>query len=817
MRAELSDGWELAATAPGTCDGPDGLDSLNWLPAQVPGTAAGALGADGRDFDAEDWWFRTRFEAPAPRGGEQLLLELGGIATVAEVYLNDERLLSSSSMWDVHELDITSLVTSEGSGNELVIVCRALRPLLAERRRPRPRWRTRVVEDDALRWFRTMVFGRSPGFAPGPAAVGPWRPVALIRRTVDGLDAISVRARLDGTDGIVAVSARPRGTPGESTVRIGERAATLVPAHDGSLLQAELRVPEPTLWWPHTHGEPALHELTIEVDGEGVATRQIGFRTLRFSDDITEDGLDLQVNGVSVFARGAVWTPPDLVSMTPDDHQLRALLERLRDAGMNMLRVVGTGAYESARFHELCDELGILVWQDLMFANVDYPVSDPEFRQLAVAEAQATLERLGDHASLAVVCGNNEVEQQPAMLGLEPELGRDQLWDEELPRLVAGSGLDCAYVRSTPCGGDLPFHVDRGVGHYFGVSGYMRPASDARAANVRFASECLAFANVPDEVEVPVHHPLWKAGVARDAGTGWDLGAGWDFDDVRDWYLRDLFGVDPVQLRRSDHTRYLELSRAASGEVMAEVIGEWRREASSCRGALVLWSKDMLAGAGLGVLDHRGLPKVAFAYLRRAMAPVAVWSTDEGVNGVAIHVANDRGAALRTQLRVTLYRDLETPVAESIEELELAAHGHALLSVEALLGRFTDAAWAYRFGPPAADAIFMTLESGDPAAPLSQTVRYPASLPSSREPVARIGLEATCEGGSDGAVTITVRTELLAYGVRVQAPGFVADDDCFSLEPGGRRRLRLVPLAPENEFKGATLSALNAHGTARAK
>ena len=78
--------------------------------------------------------------------------------------------------------------------------------------------------------------------------------------------------------------------------------------------------------------------------------------------------------------------------------------------------------------------------------------------------------------------------------------------------------------------------------------------SDARRADVRFAAECLAFANVPDEVEVPVHHPRWKQGVQRDAGSGWDLGAGWDFDDVRDFYLGSLFDVDPVQLRRSDLT-----------------------------------------------------------------------------------------------------------------------------------------------------------------------------------------------------------------------------------------------------------------------
>ena len=364
--------------------------------------------------------------------------------------------------------------------------------------------------------------------------------------------------------------------------------------------ESELRIPGAARWWPHTHGDPALYALAVRRGGETLATRRIGFRALGWADDIARDGLDLHVNGVPVWLRGAVWTPADLVSMAPSTSELRALLERVRDAGMNMVRVVGTGAYEAPAFFDLCDELGILVWQDLMFGNLDYPVGDPEFREGVRREAADVLAAVAGRASLAVVCGNNEVEQQPAMMGLDPALGRDPLWDEELAALVAGSGAGCAYVRSTPCGGALPFHANAGVTHYFGVSGYFEPPASARRAAVRFASECLAFANVPDEVEVPVHHPEWKAGVPRDAGTGWDLGAGWDFDDVRDHYLAWLYGVDPVPLRRSDLLRYLELSRHASGEVMAEVMGEWRRAASPCRGALVLQLKDMLAGAGPG-------------------------------------------------------------------------------------------------------------------------------------------------------------------------------------------------------------------------
>jgi beta-mannosidase len=415
-----------------------------------------------------------------------------------------------------------------------------------------------------------------------------------------------------------------------------------------------------------------------------------------------------------------------------------------------------------------------------------------------------------------VVCGNSEVEQQPAMMGLDPALGRGELWETVLPDVVAESGADCAYVRSTPCGGTLPFHPAEGVTHYFGVSGYFRPVQDARRAAVRFASECLAFANVPDHTDFPVHHPRSKLGVQRDAGTGWDLGAGWDFDDVRDHYLEELYGVDAVQLRRSDHARYLELSRAASGEVMAELMGEWRRDASPCRGALVLWLKDMLPGAGLGVLDHNGLPKVAYHHLRRALEPVAVWTTDEGVAGVAVHVANDGPEPLRAQLRLALYHDFEARIEQVVRELELGPHSSIELDVEGLLGRFVDAAWAYRFGPPAQDVIAVTLESAeDSATPLSQAFRFPAGPPIEPQTAERMGIEAVARTDGPGAARVTIQSRRLAYGVRIHAPGFTPDDDALTVEPGRPRAVRLRPGPGAADFIGATLTALNLEGELR--
>ena len=131
------------------------------------------------------------------------------------------------------------------------------------------------------------------------------------------------------------------------------------------------------------------------------------------------------------------------------------------------------------------------------------------------------------------------------------------------------------------------------------------------------------------------------AGVARRAPR--DNGAGWDFEDVRDHYLATLFGVDPAALRATDPARYAELSRHVGGELLRAVFGEWRRGASPSRGGLVWWLNDLRMGAGFGLVDADARPKAPYWAFARLLAPVAVWLTDEGTNGVDVHVANDTG------------------------------------------------------------------------------------------------------------------------------------------------------------------------------
>jgi len=741
--------WESASVPAGKFDDPPGDGQVEWREVSLP----------ARGGDDEDHWFRTTIASPTA-----MTLRFGGLATVCEVFVDGARALTSESMFVRHDVPVTA------GEHELVVCSRALTPLLRIPRKPRARWRSRVPVDGNLRWFRTSLLGRAPGFAPAPPLVGPWRPVELVDVAAPEIE---VRTALDGSDGLVAV--RCDAAAGQLDVTVGGVAERLA-AGGGTI-----RIPSPELWWPHTHGEPHLHELHVRAE-TGEVRRRIGFRALSYAADVERDGLDLHVNGQAVFVRGAVWTP------TPRGEE-RATLERARDGGLNMVRVVGTMIYEDAAFHDACDELGILVWQDLMFANLDYPFEEPAFRALVDEEVRQALASVSGRPSLAVVCGNSEVEQQVAMLGLPPEMGRSEFYDDALPALVHAAGIDAAYVPSAPTGGARPFRTDAGVANYFGVGAYLRPLDDARRAAVLFASECLAFANVPNDTP-----PDRRAGVMRD------VGADWDFADVRDHYLREIHG------RTVEDSDYWEHARHVTGELMAAVFGEWRRKSSPCTGGIVLWLRDLAPGSGWGLLASDGRPKLAWHHLRRAVAPIAVWFVDEGLNGLALHMANDTRAPIVATLRLSLYRDEELLVDEVETTVQLDPHSVREDDVEALLGRFVDIGFTYRFGEPQQDTVVATLIRDD--RDLAKAFFKPAGIEGRGGGTAgELGLQV--ETQRDGAVLdVRLRATRVVHGVRLEAAGAELDDDGFDLEPGRWSTVRMAPFAGET----VRLTALNLVG-----
>ncbi|WP_414143918.1 glycoside hydrolase family 2 protein [Burkholderia stagnalis] len=783
--------WSLRATPAGAARTPADLGAAgDWIAAPVPGTVAQALAQAGRLDTAgalteRDYWYRTTLHGHGPR-----VLRFHGLATVAEAWLDETPLLRSDSMFVSHDV----AVALDGS-HRLTLCFRALGPHLRDLRAPqRARWRTRLAEPAALRAVRTSLFGHMPGWFPPYPPIGPWRPVDVLDLAAGPVIArCDLFASVDGETGrLDAELAFSSPLPDALVARLscGEHHATLERA-GADRLRASVTLPRVRRWWPHTHGEPALYDIALHLDGARRALGATGFRTIEPEPGDDGLGFGLRVNGVRVFARGACWSSAAPLALHADDATYRRLLEQARDAGFNMIRVGGTMTYEADAFHAWCDRLGLLVWQDFMFANFDYALAAPSFDDAIRREAEQFLTRRRASPSLAVLCGGSEIAQQAAMSGLAPKQRFVALTAEQLASHAAALRPDVPYLPDTPDGGVLPFVPRERVSHYYGVGAYLRPLDDARRADVRFASECLAFANLPcdaalDELGRPgTHEPRWKQGVPRDPG------ASWDFDDVRDHYLHALYAVEPGRLRRENPARYVELSRAVLADVMRDTFSEWRRAGSRCAGALVWQFQDVRPGAGWGIVDAAHRPKSVWHALRQVLQPVQILLVDEGLNGLDVHVINERPAPLSAAVELIALRDGRTPVARAGRAIRVAAHDALRLGSADLLDRFFDWTYAYRFGPCEHDAVVATLR-GDDGAILSQAFHFPSRTHPAVFARRDLGLEA-CVSRTDGAWAVDIATRHLARHVQILAPGFVPRDDWFHVAPGMPARVALAP------------------------
>ncbi len=810
--------WECTSTPPGeVTDAAELVQCTNrWVPAQVPGTAASAVwAADGVraamsiDYDEGDWWFKTTFGVPSGGEDQPWLMAFDGLATLADVWLNGAHLLHSENMFRRSEVEIDRLDVR----NELVLRFAALAPELHQRR-PRPRWRASLVREQNLRWFRTTLLGRMPGWAGYAAPVGPWRPISLRHRNEAYVVQRELTPTLVGADGVLDVVVDlwlPDGLEQrDAMLRVGEveHPVVLRPR-----IHCVVTIPEPNLWWPHTHGASSRYRVSLAFDNTTIDLGAVGFRTI--AADRALNGFALLVNGERIFVRGACWVPPDVVGLNADRAAIRQAVSVLRDGGLNMLRVTGTMVYESSDFFDACDELGMLVWHDIMLATLDPPMT-PEFTSEIEAEVRDLCAALRARPSLAVICGGSESQQQPAYLGFPAADRTLGLVERVIPKIVADLLPGIPYVTSSPSGGDLPTRLNEGVSQYFGVGAYLRPLLDVKLAQVRFAAECLAFSIPPEKVTVDEvfdgptragHDPRWKQTVPRDAL------ASWDFEDVRDFYVRQIFDVDPMVVRYADPARALDLGRAAVAHVFETVFGHWRRADVDCAGALVLAGSDLWPGAGWGLVDAFGRPKAPWYVLRRLLAPVAVYVTDEGLDGLLVHVINDTASPITGgRLDIELFDLAGRRVAGESVGVDVDARSAINLSLATVFDGFRDVNHAFRFGPANYDALAARLvQSG---VLVSDVVYLPRGQVRAQAP--DIGLTAHARLDGDEWI-IDIASERVAQWIAIDVAGYLAVDSWFHLPPGGSRsvRLRLDTHAPPREaIPRGYIRALNSLGEA---
>lgn len=434
IRTTLADGWTLSLVAG---PAPEHVRAAR-VAASVPGSVhtdllAAGLIADPYLDDNEallawigqcDWRYETTFEW-APRvstgstgGAAELVFE--GLDTVATVRLNGEVIAETRNMHRSYRVDVRTLLR-EGRNELQVDFASAVKAADAASLELGYRPHVNHHPYNALRKM-ACSFGWDWGIDTSTAGI--WKPVVLEEWSVARLASVRPVPTLDGETGVATVHvevARASREPLRVTATIGGHAASVALGPDETEAVLEVRVPDVRRWWPRGYGEAALHDLDVRlaVDSDSPAARaaghvdrwshRVGFRTVEF--DTTPDAagtpFTIVVNGQPVFVKGANWIPDDAFPHRVDRARYARRLDQAEFAGLNLIRVWGGGIYESADFYELCDERGILTWQDFLLACAAYAEEEP-LRSEIEAEAREAVARLGRHPSLAVLNGNNE-------------------------------------------------------------------------------------------------------------------------------------------------------------------------------------------------------------------------------------------------------------------------------------------------------------------------------------------------------------------------------------------------------------------------
>jgi beta-mannosidase len=485
------------------------------LPATVPGCVHVDLLANGvianpmvgRNEEAQHWvgesgWeYRLTFDYVPAAGSTDLVFD--GLDTFATVTLNGVELGRTQNMHRTYRFDVSKILRDHT--NDLVVHFAA--PTI-EATRLRAEWGDLPNPyGQPYNFVRKMASNFGWDWGPRLTTSGVWRRVAL--ETWQGARLAAVRPSVDVADdgaGIVdivadleigaAADAEPEVT---LSAEIGDTIAAIVVPSGETTATVRLVVPEVERWWPAGRGEQPLYELTMTVAVDGVATdqsrRRIGFRTVEIDTTPDEHGsrFALIVNGERIWVRGFNWIPDDTFPSRVTKDRYARRIEQALAANANLLRVWGGGCYESEEFYDLCDERGVLVWQDFANACAAYP--EDELAEEMRAEAVGAIDRLMVHPSLVLWCGNNECQIGWWSWGW-PELVGDRVWgrgwyEELLPGLVRERDPRRPYIDGSPTSGHPrrdPNDAAHGTMHIWDVWNE-RDYLDYRTHRPRFAAE----------------------------------------------------------------------------------------------------------------------------------------------------------------------------------------------------------------------------------------------------------------------------------------------------------------------------------------
>ena len=681
-----------------------------WLPAQVPGSVHTDLLALGRIPDPfvadnelrvqwvaeRDWEYRLTFQAtPDLPAEERVFLVCDGLDTLADVTLNGQPLGHAENMFRRYRWDVTPLLV-EGE-NELRIFFPAPVTYIRARQAEQPL----VCPSQSIPggpYLRKAPCQFGWDWGPQLPPIGIWQDIRLEGYSAARLD--DVHLRQHHTDGRVTVSAdvtieRWAEADLKAVLRLTApdgrtQEVKVVPKGDATTGTLAVEVSDPQLWWPNGYGAQPLYAVEVALyQGETLCDRrtfQLGLRTLELRQEPDEFGTSFTfvVNGVPIFAKGANWIPADSFPTRVSDAHLEHLINSAASAHMNMLRVWGGGFYEEDRFYDLCDRYGILVWQDFIFSCSMYPDDEAFFENVRV-EAVENVRRLRHRASLALWCGNNEMEWGWVAWGWnDPKYRRfkeayDRMFHHLLPEICAAEDPDHPYWPSSPSS-NTPFEDPNGVQagdtHNWEVWHGNRPFEAYREHNSRFVSE-FGFQSLPSLETIRTYADE----------SEWNMTS-----YIMEHHQRNEVGNSKIITYMTDHFRLpkdfeslVYLTQVLQAEAVRIGVEHWRRNRHRTGGTLYWQLNDCWPVASWSSLDYFGRWKALHYAARRFYAPVLLSAEDWGTE-VALHVTSD----LTDEWQGTVRWSLETLEGEVLEAGEEAVTVPALSSVRVCELDFSD-------------------------------------------------------------------------------------------------------------------------------
>lgn len=634
------------------CQAPCTMYSVLLEHGKIPDPFYGLNERQLQHLGEKDCTFEAKFSLDAQTLDRDFVeLKFLGLDTLCHIYLNGKRLDKVKNMHRTYVYEVKELLNA--GENTLRLEFQSPVRYFTEEQRKHYLYMNDGDTIPGTAHLRTAMYQSGWDWGPTLPDMGIFRDVELRGYDTDRLDGVWISQ--NHHDGVVDVTVRAETAQDSDCPIYAALDGKRVLLADG---EATIRVESPKLWWVRGYGEQPLYDLTVELEKDGTVIdsdhKRIGLRTLTVSTEKDADKKGSEfcfvINGVKIFSMGANYIPMDNLLSRVTPQRQDEMIQWALDANFNTLRVWGGGYYPEDHFYDLCDEHGILVWQDFMVACANIWLTEEMALEFKI-EAWDNLTRLQHHASLGLLCGNNEMEDMIINAGAQnTELVRHDylhLYEHLLPEMCARLAPDTFYWPSSPSSGggfDDPGNHARGDTHYWTVWHGGVPFTTYRQMNFRFCSE-YGFESFPSMKTI------------RTFAQEEDFNC---FSRVMENHQKCKGGNGKILRYLSDNYLYpssfenlVYASQLLQADAIKYGVEHFRRNRGYCMGSIYWQFNDCWPVASWSSVDCFGRYKVLHYAAKKFYAPVAMGLFLEK-GKLTVNISNETMAAFRGSVRLSL-------------------------------------------------------------------------------------------------------------------------------------------------------------------